>query len=283
MFLTIGERINATRKKVAAALENKDADFIRGEIGRQLEGGADMIDLNGGASPESELENMVWLTEVAASACDAPLCIDSAQPEVIQAAMKTYLDVREERIPEEFETARNRPWLMVNSINSENARYDSLLPLVREYNCAVVALCMESARLDTDIEARARIGAELVERLAGDGIEPERIYLDPLVMPVGVDTGNALNAIELIQRLKHRFPGLRSVCGLSNISFGMPRRGLLNRTLLVMLVSADFDAAVMDTSDRKLMSSLYAALALCGKDKHCSEYISAFRRNRLEE
>ncbi len=283
MICTIGERLNGSREKVAAALQEKNIEFVGEETRRQLAGGALMIDINGGTSPEQEQENLIWLAEHVALACDAPVCIDSANPEIVQAAIDACLKARSTSVPASFEIRPGLPWLVVNSITGDDKRYDLLLPVIDKYNCAVVALCLGGGDIRAGVETRIKTGTELVERLVGDGIKLERIYLDPLVMPIGIDTKNGLEAIEVVKELKARFPGLRSVCGLSNISFGLPARALLNRTFLVLLLAAGLDAAVMDTSDRKLMNSLRAALALCGEDMYCSEYISAFRENKLRE
>ena len=282
MMLTIGERLNGTRKKVAQALQDRDAAYVREEVQKQLEGGAMMIDINGGTTPEQEPDNLSWLAQVVGRHCDVPVCVDSANPGIMLDAIDALLRARQGSIPEKFESSPGIPWLLLNSITGDQARYEMLLPLIVKYRCAVVALCLGAGEPSADVQVRINKGTELVERLLADNIEPERIYIDPLVMPLGVDTGNGLSAIEVIQVLKERFPGLRTVCGLSNVSFGLPLRKLLNRTFLTMLIGAGLDAAVMDTSDREMMSSLHAAVALSGRDEYCAGYISAFRNNQLK-
>ncbi|MFH2009815.1 MAG: dihydropteroate synthase [bacterium] len=280
-MLAIGERLNGTRKKVAQALLDRDEAYVRQEVLRQLEGGAMMIDINGGTTPEQEADNLRWLAQVVGTHCGAPVCIDSANGSLMPDAIEAWLRANKGAIPGHFELRPGVPWLLLNSITADQARYELLLPLIVKYRCAVVALCLGGGEPSADAQVRIGKGTELVERLLADGIEPQRIYVDPLVMPLGVDPGNGLAATQVIQVLKERFPGLRTVCGLSNVSFGLPLRGLLNRTFLTMLIGAGLDAAVMDTSDRELMSSLHAAVALCGRDEYCSGYIAAFRSNRL--
>lgn len=282
MFLTIGERLNATRKGVAAAIKEKNEDFIKEEIAMQVDGGAVMIDVNAGINPKVEKESMEWLAALVAGACDTPLCLDSPNPEVVQTAVETVISTRGQSVPENFELEENVPWMMINSVTNEDKTYEGIAPLVKKYNCAVVALCMESGDAPGGADERIRIGRELVERLTGDGIQPERIYVDPLVLPVGVDTSNGIAAAEIIRTLKTEFKGLRSSCGLSNVSYGLPVRSALNRVFLTLMVSAGLDSAILDTSDRKLMTVLRASLAMCGRDEYCTGYISAFRAKQLE-
>lgn len=280
-MLTIGERLNGTRKKVAQALQKRDEAYIKQEVQKQLEGGAMMIDINGGTTPDQEADNLRWLARVVGTHCDAPACIDSANGALMQDAIEAWLQAKNGSIPDHFELRPGHPWLLLNSITADPARYEVLLPLIVKYRCAVVALCLGGGEPSADAQVRIGKGTELVERLLADGIEPQRIYLDPLVMPLGAESGNALAAGKVIQVLKGRFPGLRTVCGLSNVSFGLPKRKLLNRTFLPLLIAAGLDAAVMDTSDRELMSALHAAVALCGLDDYCAGYIAAFRNKRL--
>jgi cobalamin-dependent methionine synthase I len=281
MFLTIGERLNATRKSVAKALAKRDAAFVRDEIDKQITGGASIIDLNGGTSPDQEPGNLAWLAETAAAHCDVPICIDSANPEVIEAAIEALLKARKASAPDAFEIQPGLPWLMINSITADKECYEVLLPLVKKYNCAVIAMCLGAGGADAGVDARITNGADLVARMISDGVAVERIFIDSLVMPLGVDGQNAKATASVIKELKRRYPGLRAACGLSNISLGLPARSLLNRTFLAMLIGAGLDAAIMDTSDAGMMSSLWAALALNGKDDYCADFIKAFRQGTL--
>lgn len=281
-MLTIGERINATRKAVAAAITARDEAAVRAEIDLQLAGGALMLDINGGTTPETETGNMDWLVAVTAAHTDAPLCLDSAKPGVIETAAAALMRARGIDVPGHFEISPGIPWLLINSISAESERYELILPLVKKYNAAVAALCMGDGDMPSSAEDRIRIGAELIERLAADGVAHERVYIDPLVLPVGVEAASGLAVIETIADLKNRYPDVRTVCGLSNVSFGLPARGLLNRTFLALLTAAGLDAAIVDTSDAKLMSALRAALALCNRDPYCADYITAFRNNLLD-
>jgi len=281
VFLSIGERINATRKDIGAAIKERNEEVIRAEIEKQIDGGAVMLDINGGTSPKQEKDNMLWLADLVARNCDAPLCIDSANPEVIEAAIGTMREARGGDVPGSFETEEGLPWLVVNSISAKEKVYDSLLPALQKYNCGVIALCMAEGNEPLDAVERTEIGAKLVRKLNDDGIASEKIYVDPLVMPIGVDARNGMATVEIITNLKKQFPGLRSACGLSNVSFGIPARPLVNRTFLAILAAAGLDGAIMDTSDAKLMSTLRAALALAGRDEGCIGLIQAYRKKLL--
>ena len=267
---------------MSEAIAARDADAVRNEIELQIQGGAVMLDVNGGSTPETEKDNVLWLAEITAAATSAPLCIDSANPEVIEGAVEAALRVRGASVPNVCETEPGVPWLMINSISAESERYEKILPLVKKYNCAVAALCLSDEGMPSTAEARVAVGAALVEKLQGEGVSPERVYLDPLVLPVGVDTGNGRAVIDAVAELKRRIPGVRSVCGLSNVSFGLPGRGLLNRIFLSLLIGAGLDAAIVDTSNQKLMSAVFAAMALCDRDAYCADYIGAFRKNILD-
>lgn len=282
MFLTIGERINATRKSIGQAVKDRDAEAIRAEADAQILGGALMLDVNGGTTPETETDALVWLVDVIARHTNAPLCIDSANPEALEAGIEALIAARGARPPAQCEIAPGLPWLLINSTSAESERYAAILPLVKKYNAAVVGLCMGDEAMPDSAGARADLAAQLVERLDADGVEPGRIYIDPLILPAGVDQNNGPAAIEAVAAIKKAHPGARTVCGLTNISYGLPARALLNRTFLALLISAGLDAAIVDTCNSKQNSVMLAALALTGRDPYCADYIGAFRKQLLD-
>ena len=260
-MLIVGEKINTSRKAVSEAVENRDAAAIQAVARAQAEAGADYIDVNAGTFLEKELELLPWLVETVQSAVSLPCCLDSPSPEALKKAIKVH---------------RGRP--LINSISMEKDRYDSLLPVVSEHPCRIVALCMAQASMPTTAEERIAVAADLIEGLTGAGMALEDIFVDPLVQPVSVDVRMGPAIVDAISGVSERFPGVGTICGLSNISYGLPARRLINRHFLGLAVSRGLSAAILDPTDADLMSALLAVNMLLGKDEYCAEYIEAFER-----
>jgi len=282
MFITIGERINATRKNIRDALTARNADIIRAEAAAQAEAGATLIDLNGGTRIEEERVNIEWLLGIVVPAVKRPLCIDSASSAAIEFAAEKIIELRGAAPPENGAAPDGAPWLLLNSISAEKERYDGMLPVALKYNASVVALAMDDAGMPSDSRKRIETARALVGRLTSDGLPAQRIFIDPLVMPVGVNPSLGLQLVETVKVLRDEFPDVHITCGLSNVSHGLPARSLLNGAFLVMLVAAGLDSAILDPTDRRLMSMLRAALALAGRDVWCADFISAFRKKQLD-
>ncbi len=263
-MLIIGELINCTRKRIGAAAQARDAAVIRDVAQRQAAAGAHMIDVNGGV-PGEEPETLRWLVEVVQEVVDLPLCLDSSDPEAMAAALPL---------------CRTTP--LISSITEEADRYDRILPLVLEHGAPVVALALGSEGTPTGVEDRVDNAARLVDRLTSAGVPLERIYVDPCVVPISVGGDQALAVADAISQVRSRYPGVHTTVGLSNVSFGLPARKLLNQTLLALLLSRGLDSAIADPCDRQLMAIVAAAEALLGRDDFCAEYIRAFREGRLE-
>lgn len=264
-MLVVGERINTSRKSVAEATERRDTDFIIKEAKSQLETGAHLIDVNAGTFAERERENLLWLVEVIRSDIKAPLCIDSSDPGVVAEALQLCGE----------ET-------MINSISSETDKYSAMLPLVKESKCKVVALCLDDEGIPADLEQKVRVAFRLVENLIGDGIEADKIYVDPLVMAISTNQDGGVITLQTIGKIRKEYPDVHIICGVSNVSFGVPVRSLLNRTFLAMAMTVGLDAVILDPLNKQMMASLAAANALLGKDAFCSEYIAAYRTKKLE-
>lgn len=263
-MLIVAERINTTRKRVARAVRERDADFITAEAVKQAEAGAGYIDVNAGTSVAHELNDLVWLTRTVQSAVDVPACIDSANPKALDAALKAH-----------------KGDAMVNSITAEAERIEGILPLVVEHNARVVALAMDDGGMPETADDRLRVVEALVEKLTGEGVELGRIYFDPLIRPISTNPDQAAAAIEATRRIMTEFEGVHTICGLSNVSFGLPRRNLLNRAFLALMIGAGLDSAIIDPTEPGMVSTLLAAEALAGRDEFCMKYITAEREGRL--
>ena len=265
-MIIVGEKINSTLKSVRPAMENRDALAIADLAVRQREAGATYIDVNAGAFYDEEAQILRWLVETVQSSADAPVAIDSPSPEAIKAALAA--------------NKAGKP--LVNSITDEKARFAAVLPLVLEYGAGVVALCMDDSGMPDTADARVEIADSLFGKLTRAGVAPSDIYFDPMVRPVGTGSRYGIAAIETIREIKRRHPDARIMCGLSNISFGIPARKLMNQAFLIAAMAAGMDGAILDPLDRKLMAFLYAGEALLGIDEYCMEYIAKFREGALD-
>jgi len=264
-MLIIGEKINTTKKSIDAAVESKNAETIKNEAQKQLEAGADIIDVNTGTRIKSELDDMQWLVNTIQEIADCRLCIDSPNP----LAIKAGLDL-----------CKQKP--MVNSITGEKDRIDAIMPMVKDFGASVVALTMDESGMPTTGEDRHRIASKIIDMIAKYNIPMDDIYFDALIQPVGSNPDQGLAVLEGIKLIRASFPDAHIVCGLSNISYGLPERKLLNRTFLPMAISAGLDSAIMDPTDKMLMSAVLASEAILAKDDYCMNYISSWRQGKLE-
>jgi 5-methyltetrahydrofolate--homocysteine methyltransferase len=265
-MLIVGENINTSRKHIAEAVEKQNAEFIVQVAKSQADAGAHFIDVNAGTFMDQETEFLCWLVETIQQAVDLPLCLDSPNPKALPEALKLH---------------RGEP--MINSISLEKDRFSEMLPIVTAQPCRIVALCMAETAMPVTIEDRVQAGAELINRLTAEGVTLENIYIDPLVQPVSVDThmGNAV--LGAIKRIMNDFPGVNTICGLSNISFGLPARRLINRTFLSLCMLQGLSAAILDPTDKHLMANLLSARMILGKDEYCSDFIDAYQNGIINK
>ncbi len=263
-MIIVGEKINTSRAGIGAAVENRDATLITQTAREQAQAGADYIDVNAGTFPDDETKHLCWLVETVQAELDVTLCLDSPNPEALSEALK-----RHKGVP------------MINSISLEEDRFNAILPIVASQPCEVVALCMGRASMPTTVEERVEVGRELVNKLLEAGISVERIYVDPLIQPVSVDVQMGLGALGAIREIMSEFPGVKTICGLSNVSFGLPERRLINRSFLSLAMSYGLSAAIMDPTDNRLMGTLLAIEMLLGRDEYCEKFIEAYQDGRI--
>jgi len=175
---------------------------------------------------------------------------------------------------------RGKP--MINSITLEPSRIESILPLVKEYNPKVIALCQSEDSMAETVDEKVKLAGQLVERASAFGLPLDDLYIDPLLYPLSKNSNSALATLSAIEKIMKEFPGVHTTCGLTNVSYGLPNRKLVNRTFLVAAITRGLDSAIIDPTDRQLYSSLKSALSVIDKDEFCMEYITAFREGRLE-
>jgi len=260
-MLIIGELINCTRKKVGEAAQNRDAEFFRELARKQVAAGAHVLDVNGGL-PDQEVELLSWLVHLVQETVDIPLCLDSADPEALVKALPR---------------CKQRP--IVNSISDEPARW-AMLPVLKEHRPKVIALCLSESGLPNGVEDRVATASRLVDRLTAEGFALEDIYVDACVMPVATGP-HSKNLLAAVGQIAAKYPGVHLSAGVSNISFGLPVRKLLNETFLTLLMAHGLDAAIVDPCDQQLMMNVSAAEALLGRDAYCKSYVRAYREGKL--
>jgi cobalamin-dependent methionine synthase I len=267
-MLVIGENINASNKSVAEAIAGRDSEFLGNLASTVAAAGADFIDVNAGTgqgSPEKEGATMEWLVEIVQEATDRPLAIDSEIPSVIEAAMHKYQGER----------------LLINSVTAEREKLAAVGPLAAESKAWLVALAMGTNGIPNNVEERLVACELIMAHLARSGLEADQIFFDPLVLPISVDSAQGIVTLRTIEEIKSRYPGARTVIGLSNISYGLPNRKLVNRGFLLMAAYAGLDAVILDPLDAKIMSFIRVANTLRGEDPLCRKYIRDHRKGIL--
>jgi 5-methyltetrahydrofolate--homocysteine methyltransferase len=257
-FVVIGERINPTgRKQLAEEMKNGDYARVEADTRAQVAAGARMLDVNAGIPLADEARILAECIELVQSISDVPLSIDSSVVAALEAGLSVY---------------RGKP--LVNSVTGEEDRLESVLPLVRKYGSAVVAICNDETGISQDPDERFEVARKIVERAADHGIPLEDIVVDPLVMPVGaVDTAGA-SVLHLIRRLRGELR-VNTTCGASNFSFGLPRRRELNASFLSMAIGAGMTSAITNPLHRPEMAAIKGADVVKGHDPNCGRWISA--------
>jgi len=265
-MLIIGERINSTRVKIREAIKNRDSSYILREAMNQVAYGADFIDVNCAMTAGNEIQDIEWVISVIQSEIkDISICVDSPDYLAIEKALSAYKGSGE---------------LMINSITGEEARIARILPLAKKFNTKLIALTMDDKGMPNSAHERYEIAENILQRVKKGGFRADNLYFDPLIRPISTEPDQArefLKSIPLIKSLGEA----KTICGLSNVSFGLPNRKLINATFLSAALQAGLDAAIVDPTDRHITSSLRASAALFGMDEYCTNYIKAFREGKL--
>lgn len=264
-MLIVGELINASRKSIETAIEAKDEEAIQKVAKDQLEAGANYIDVNAGVFVDEEKGYLKWLVSTVQSTIDAPCCIDSPDPAAIETALSVH-----------------KGTAMINSISLEKERYDQLLPILAGTDLKVVALCMSDEGMPQTADERLSIAEKLIQGLVKSNIPIENIYVDPLVQPISTSDTFGVEFLKAIDLITTTFEGVHTICGLSNISYGLPVRKFLNQVFMVMAVARGLDGVIINPLDRQMMANIIAAQTLMGKDEFCGEYIKAYRENKFD-
>lgn len=264
-MIIIGEKINATRKAVAAALEARDAAYIRRIAAQQARAGAHYLDVNGGDPHEGrEADNMAWLMETVQGSTDLPVAVDSASPHAVRVGLSM---------------AARKP--ILNSISLEPARLESLLAVACQRECMVIALLVGEEGPPCGLDDRLRNADRLIGRITAAGKKLEEIIVDPCFFPVSADATCGRAVMESIAAIRRRWPGVHVGGGVSNVSFGLPLRRWLNLAALAQAIYHGMDAALVDPCAEGVVAMIHAAEAIAGADEMCMNYVTAARKGIL--
>jgi len=264
-MIIVGERINSTRKPIAQALEARNETFLLNEARRQWEAGSAYIDVNTAMMRDREAEAMAWVIElVQGEIPEALIAIDSPNPAALEAGFKVH-----------------KGRALMNSINMEAERHAAIIPLVAEFKPRVVALTIDDGGISKEVEKRFDLGVQLIDSLTGIDIELDDIFVDPLIFPVSAELQAGNISLDIMGRLKASFPGVHTICGLSNISFGLPERRLINQVYMVMAMGRGLDGAIIDPLDKRLMANITTARTLLGQDRACRGFLKTYRSGGL--
>lgn len=265
-MLIVGELINASRKAIGEAIRIQDSAAVQKVAHDQQEAGANFIDVNAGIFVGKEADYLQWLVKTVQEATnDAPCCLDSPDPKAIQAALSIH-----------------KGTAMINSISLEKSRYDALLPVVAGTDLKVIALCMSDEGMPETTEQRLKIADRLINGLVQNNVPADNIYVDPLVQPVATNKDFGIEFLNSVEAITKEFKGVHTMCGLSNISYGLPNRKFINQTFAVMAIAKGLDGLIINPLDQRMMANLITAETLVGKDDYCCNYLSAYRAQKFE-
>jgi 5-methyltetrahydrofolate--homocysteine methyltransferase len=256
----IGERINPTgRKKLLEELKNGDFSRVKSDALAQVEAGARIIDVNAGVPGADEPVLLKEMIRIIQEVTNVPLCFDTADVKALETALAMY-----------------EGKALVNSVNGEEARLESVLPLVKEYDASVIALCMDDAGIPPTAEDRFQVAAKMIERAAKLGLGPERLVIDPLALTMGSDHRAGKIALDTIELVVSEFGSNMSI-GASNISFGMPDRPTINATFLVMAIQAGLTCPITNPLEEEIRIAVQAADLVMGRDEYGMNWIQSYR------
>lgn len=257
----IGERINPTgRAKLAASLQTGDMELVRREATAQVQAGADILDINVGAPEVDETALLPQVVKAVIEAVDVPLSLDSDNPKALEAALKIY---------------QGKP--IINSVTGQESSLNAVLPLAKEYGAAVVALTMDDEGIPTDSERRVAIARKIVDRAEALGILREDIIVDCLVLTIATDSNAGMVTLEAISKVKAEL-GVNQTLGASNVSYGLPERGVLNSAFLALAITAGVTCPTVNVT--KVRQAVLATDLILGRDRYAQRYIKAYRQRQ---
>ncbi|WP_148581884.1 methyltetrahydrofolate cobalamin methyltransferase [Alkalibaculum bacchi] len=259
-MIIIGEKINGSIPSVAKAIAEKDADFIRNLAKAQTEAGATYIDVCASVEDSIELETMKWLIDLVQEVTDTPIAVDSPNVHTCVEAMKFC----------------NKPGLF-NSVSLEGDKIDVAFPAIADTKWEVVALLNDDTGISKTAEQRLNVFDRLMAKAKEYNIDPSRFHIDPIIEMLCTSEDGINMVADVIRTIKEKYPTIHVTGAVSNISFNLPARRLVNQAFTVLAMNAGMDSAILDPLNQDLMGLIFATEALMGEDEYCMEYISAYR------
>lgn len=262
----IGERINPTgRKKVLEALQAGDFEIVKKDAIDQVAAGAKVLDVNAGVPGVDETELLKKLMGIVMEVTDVPLCIDTASPQALQAALSVYTGTP-----------------LINSVNGEEKSLSAVLPLAKQHDAAVIGLCMDDDGIPKTAQDRLRVAGKIIERAGKIGIGLDKVIIDPLALTMGADSNAGKLALDTIELVVKEF-GVNVTMGASNISFGMPDRKYINATFIALAIYAGMTCPITNPLEREVNTAVLAADLSLGRDDHGMKWIKGYRKRQEED
>jgi cobalamin-dependent methionine synthase I len=259
-LIIVGERINSSRRVILEALQSHDAEYLCRQALVQEKAGASFIDFNAAAMMDKEIDTLCWAIPLIQRAIKSPLALDTPNPEAMEAALRMH-----------------QGRALMNSLSGEPVALNAMLPLVRRYRPRVIALCLDKDGPPKNADVAVFRAQTIADILLTAGLQAQDVFIDPLVRPIGLDHKTGVLFLDSVEGIKHALPNTKTIAGISNVSFGLPQRRLLNRTLLTMAMARGLDAAICDPLDGELQAVLAASQALLGQDPTLRKYLSYIR------
>lgn len=259
-FVVIGERINPTgREQLAEEMKAGDYSTVQADALAQVEAGAHVLDVNAGIPLADEPAILADCIKLIQSITDVPLCIDSSIVEALEAGLEAY-----------------EGKALLNSVTGEEERLERVLPLVKKYGCAVVAISNDDTGISKDVNVRFDVAKKIVKRAIDYGIPASDVVVDPLVMPIGAMNAAGRQVMEIVKRLRDELE-VNATCGASNLSFGLPNRNGLNAAFISMAIGSGMTSAITNPLRAELMQAVRGANVVMGHDPECAEWIQSYR------
>jgi 5-methyltetrahydrofolate--homocysteine methyltransferase len=263
-MMIIGEKLNGFIPAVGAAIKNRDEEYLKNLVIAQERDGADYLDVCAAVDNDVEVETLGWMIRIAEENSTLPVCIDSANPDTIAAVLPLCKRTG-----------------IVNSVSMESGKIETIFPLIAETGWKCVALLCSSDGVPDSVEDRMAILENILKQAGAYGISEDRLFIDPIVRTLSTDETALTTFAECTRQIRARSHDVHVVSGLSNISYGLPARTLINHAFLILAMQSGMDSAILDPTDRTMTGLMHAALALLGEDEYCMDYITAFRENRI--
>jgi 5-methyltetrahydrofolate--homocysteine methyltransferase len=262
-FVIIGERINPTnRKLLAEEMKAGNLERVQQDAMSQVNAGAQILDVNAGVPLADEPKILADSIKLIQSVSDVPLCIDSSIVEALKCGLEAY-----------------QGKALLNSVTGEEERLETVLPLVKQFGCAVIGISNDDSGISEDINVRFEVAKKIVERAMDYGIPKEDVLIDPLVMPIGAINDAGKQVLELIKKLQNELQ-VNTTCGASNLSFGLPNRHGLNTAFIAMAIANGMPCAITNPLEKVIMQSVRGANVVMGHDPECSDWIMNYREPR---